>query len=1237
MKKLFTNSKLFQKLIIALLIILLNIFSSIQKTYASHAAGTDLTYTYIGNSQYILEVSFYRDCAGINEPDSAAILCSAVSCNQNVTVYAYKVSGTGDEITTPCNAALTTCNGGSLTGIKRFVYRKIVTLSACSDWVFSFQECCRNCSITTINNPCGNNSELYVEARLNNILAPGNSSPSFSNLPVAFICLGQNFTYNHGVLDADNDSLSYTLIAPKTSASTSVSYISPASATNPIKSSTPFTFNSITGDINLTPNAIQIGVMAVLVREYRNGQLIGSVIRDMQVYTQNCNNVIPSASGINNTNNFSVTVCPDQTICFDIYSADADVSQNVTVTTNNGIAGATYSISGGNRPSLHFCWTPTYADANLLPNTFTVTVRDNACPSNGVQTFSYSIFVPSPYFNINSTSVSCYGGSDGTALATSVYGNTYAYSWNTNPVTTSAMASGLAAGAYTVVVSDNSQCTATAVVNISQPDELNLSYSKNDISCYGGCNGSINLTVTGGTAPFQFLWSDGSTSEDMQNLCFSNYLVTVTDANGCSSTLVVDLDNPDELISSMQSVNVSCFNATNGSIDLEVDGGIPPYTYNWSNGSSSQDLSGIAAGTYMVTIYDANLCNINQQITLIQTNPLILVLNGYDATCHGNNDGLIDLEVTGGAPGYNYTWSDGSTTQDISGLLAGVYTVTVYDNYQCSAIMNVSISEPAMLFDNIISTDGNCSNFGSADLSVGGGTQPYQYLWSTGETTEDIANLPAGTFTVTITDAHGCLLIDLVTITISGASIVINASPVDVDCAGNASGNVYLNISGGISPFSFLWSDGTTSQDLLLVVAGTYTVSVTDSNGCQQFAIAEIIEPPLLNASVLVLGDACKGKNAAMADLNVSGGTEPYTFLWSTGETTEDIYNLADGTYMVTVTDAKGCVINLPVIVSNAALLVTFNVNHVSCFGGNDGTVNTLVSGGSAPYDFLWSDGATTAALFNRIAGTYFVVITDQAKCEIIAQIIITEPAALTVNLLVQNLTCLKSGSIVPLVSGGSEPYTYLWSNGETSSQIDGLLAGNYTLSLTDANGCSITASTFVDLAVPIAITFLSTDESFSGASDGSIDITITGGIAPFTYTWSNGATTEDLSSLSNGQYEIVVVDAQGCMVKALISINTLISNGVFEVENNFSLVHYPNPATTIANLIFTSKVAAAVKINLFTMEGKLVDVLFDGDVEGNSKNLLTYNIQKLNPGLYFVNIWSGARQYSYKLLINKE
>ena len=369
--------------------------------------GSDLTYRCVGNNTYEITLSFYRDCVGVPADDSAYVEATS-SCQGAYYCYLQRVPGTGQEITPICPSEVSTCNGGTFTGIQEYVYKLTVILPGqCTDWTFSYNLCCRNNAITNITTPGG--WQMYIYATLNNTITPCNNSPTFSNKPVPFVCLGQTFCFNHGAYDVDGDSLVYSLITPWDSPGLPITYINPFSATNPLSSSPAMTFNPATGDICMTPTALEVTVMAVLVEEYRNGVLIGSVERDIQVTVINCTNQLPALSGMNGTNSFSATACAGSQICFNINSTDANAPQNTYVSWDNSIPGATFTVTPGSRESGTFCWTPTLADVNSSPHCFTATVHDNNCPIFGSQTFSYCIDVQAISVAVPNQVVGCNG------------------------------------------------------------------------------------------------------------------------------------------------------------------------------------------------------------------------------------------------------------------------------------------------------------------------------------------------------------------------------------------------------------------------------------------------------------------------------------------------------------------------------------------------------------------------------------------------------------------------------------------------------------------------------------------------------------------------------------------------------------------------------------------------------------------------------------------------------------
>lgn len=745
------------------LVLLMGMFFGARQASASHAAGSDLTYQYLGNNQYLVTYTMYRDCFGISAPTTKSLRWISNSCGiaaQTITMN--RVVPTGQEITFNCPGVVSTCNGGTAPGIQQYVYTATVTLpQGCPDWNFSVTECCRNAAITTLNNPASD--DLYIEAYLNNTTI-NNSSPVFSNVPVAFMCIGQDNYYNHGVIDAEGDSLVYSFINPRDAANVPVSYNSGFSIANPLSSVPGVSINPATGDIFMRPTASEVGVIAVLIREYRNGVLIGSVMRDLQIYTIACSNTLPNASGINGTTDFATSSCVGGQLCFDVISADPNPNDSLFMTWNQGIPGATFTITPGMRPTGRFCWSPTAAQARPQPYTFTVTVRDNACPSNGVQTYSFSILVSNLNVSLTSTP---------------------------------------------------------------------------SVSCYGAHNGSASATVSG-AGPFSYLWTGPGgiefTTPSISHLSAGNYTMNVMDSAGCVGTQYFTIAQPAPLNVSITPVNAGC-NSTLGSATANVSGGTPNYTYTWNTipAQTTQTASDLAAGSYTVNVRDANGCRASQSVTIQGSIPISAVMNTTPATCLAN-DGTASVVVTGGSGNISYAWfpnvSSGATA---SGLITGVYDVVVTDNTSgCTINLSGIVANSAGVSASISSsTDATCSNSdnGTAMVVGSGGTLPYTYLWMpNGDTTAYVNNLSPGTHQAIVEDYDGCRAIAVVTIGFQFQAPVVDLGADTVVCLGT---NYVLDAGAGFS--SYLWSNNSTGQTLTVNASGSYSVLVSDANGCENF------------------------------------------------------------------------------------------------------------------------------------------------------------------------------------------------------------------------------------------------------------------------------------------------------------------------------------------------------------------------------------------------------------------
>ena len=739
------------------------------------------------------------------------------------------------------------------------------------------------------------------------------------------------------------------------------------------------------------------------------------------------------------------------------------------------------------------------------------------------------------------TNIACNGGATGSLTVTPSSGTgPYTYAWDDGSTQTTATAFGLSAGTYTVTVTDDNGCTDTASATITEPTMLTLAESLTDVFCNGDSTGAINLTVSGGTSPYTYLWSNNATTQDLSGLSAGTYSVTVTDANGCTATDSYTLFQPDAIAITGTTNNVSCNGGSNGSIDVNVTGGIPSYSYSWSNSATTQDLAGLTAGTYVLTVTDALGCISTESFTVTEPAGLFASTTATDVSCNAGSNGTVDLTVTGGTAPYSFVWNNTATTEDLAGLNAGTYSVTVTDANGCTTTTSADVLEPAILMASATATDVSCNagSNGTVDLTVTGGTAPYSFVWNNTATTEDLAGLNAGTYSVTVTDANGCTTTTSADV-LEPAGLFASTTATDVSCNAGSNGTVDLTVTGGTAPYSFVWNNTATTEDLAGLNAGTYSVTVTDANGCTTTTSADVLEPAILMASATATDVSCNAGSNGTVDLTVTGGTAPYSFVWNNTATTEDLAGLNAGTYSVTVTDANGCTTTTSAdVLEPAILMASATATDVSCNAGSNGTVDLTVTGGTAPYSFVWNNTATTEDLAGLNAGTYSVTVTDVNGCTTTTSADVLEPAGLFASTTATDVSCNagSNGTVDLTVTGGTAPYSFVWNNTATTEDLAGLNAGTYSVTVTDANGC--TATTSATITEPVlfqASTVVDSNVSCNGDSSGSVTINLTGGGGPFEYT-INGTTYSNfpdpslpVAGLSAGTYPVTVTDANGC------------------------------------------------------------------------------------------------------------
>jgi len=824
----------------------------------------------------------------------------------------------------------------------------------------------------------------------------------------------------------------------------------------------------------------------------------------------------------------------------DVLSVNLDNVQNIRCFGDNGGA-VNVGVKGGTTP-YKYKWSNdenTQDIAGVYAGDYSVEVSDANNCNNKVQ----ATITQPPNLEVtlvSSSDVSSYGGNDGVIDIDAGGGVApYKYKWNNGETTQDVK--NLVLGNYSVKVTDDKGCSKVINSTIKQPTPLVVHIDEViNINCNGDENGQIAISVNGGKKPYSYLWTGGSTDEDIAGLKAGKYSVSITDANGFSISSDTLISQPPVFEAKIQSVgNINCFGVSEGAVDLEVSGGVAPYKYHWSNGMITQDISDVPAGDFTVKVIDANRCEQQLQATISQPEEMITsIVTVTNVACQGNETGAIDVSVTGGVGPYKYVWNNGSTSQDLTAIVAGDYTVTITDTKGCEQTLDATVSEPVKLLvleEKAIDIDCFGNETGEISLIVSGGVTPYAYAWNNGSTTKNISGLKAGSYSIKITDANGCSVnyAKVLTQPINLKSNVI--SVIDNSCFGDNKGEIDINVTGGVTPYAYRWSTGSSAQDVNNLRKGDYRVEVRDANRCLDSLTVTVKENPLLVAELDVININCNGENSGSVNLTVTGGVGPYTYNWSNGATTQDISGLKTGQYSVTITDAKACIrqVDAHIIEPSRFVAILESENMVKCYGESTGDIKIRATGGTAPYTYKWSNGATTKDLEGIPAGNYTLSVADASGCSETIQTVITQPTKVNYEIKsVTNLTCNKdnSGAIDISITGGIGPYTYEWSNGATTQDIVGVVAGKYSVIISESNGCSKTLEATITEPPLLSIKLDEVTHILcNGNNTGTISATTTGGVAPYQYSWSNGSTSEDVTGLVAGKYSVTVTDSKGC------------------------------------------------------------------------------------------------------------
>ena len=780
----------------------------------------------------------------------------------------------------------------------------------------------------------------------------------------------------------------------------------------------------------------------------------------------------------------------------------------------------------------------------------------------------------------NIVNVACRGANTGSITVNATGSGTLTYTWSANaqagntPTITNRMA-----GTYSVTITSSAGGTpATATYMITQPATsvtIN-SVTPTNVSCNGEDDGSILVAASGGTGTLSYAWSSpppapGNTPNPMNLIPFSFYRVTVTDANGCMAvSMLIEVEEPDALVVTAGAVqNVLCGGASTGSLAVNVTGGTPPFSYDWSGTApSTNPATGLAAGTYSVTVTDSRNCTkVLNNLTVMNMNPPVAISNTAVTDLNNGNPGAINITVQGGNNTYTYSWTGPggftASTEDISNLAAGgQYCVTVTDGNGCTANTCATVAQELSITTFTISKACSGSSNGGVDITISGGTMPFTYEWRNSANmviaaTQDLTNVAPGTYNVIVTDGNNNQVTGSFDVTSLPA---INIVPTIGSATSGNNGSISLAITGGAPGYTVNWSPGNLSgASISSLAVGQYCATITDQNGCTATGCYMVTAQPFAILTTSSTDALCNGDATGTVTVMVIGGSPPFTMTidgeqYTSSNGTFVIDGLGAGTYPFTVEDAGGAQLTgSETIDEPAAISATSVVNHDLEDAGCTGTVTLNITNGTAPYSVQWNANGNGPQLIGLCEGDYIATIEDANGCTVTLPAISLNTFGQTVAL--ANVDCPndEDGGIDLTVTGGNAPYTYEWKNAAgvvvaITEDLSNVGAGVYTVRITDANGLVLTRQYTLTAQSNFSVTAQVTSNhgnfsvSCADGTDGSAIANITGQ-GDFDVTWELGGSTVQVgTTLQNagpGDYTAVVTDELGCEIRTPLTLTS--------------------------------------------------------------------------------------------------
>lgn len=842
---------------------------------------------------------------------------------------------------------------------------------------------------------------------------------------------------------------------------------------------------------------------------------------------------------------------------------------------------ATGVVSGGVPPYTYQWMPPPAAGQGTLnatglcegPGTFTVT-DSLGCDT----TILFTITAPPP-IQVTSTvtDASCAGICDGSIVLVASGGTgPFSYAWTPASAGTGASAVDLCSGDYQVVVSSGG-CDTTLNFTIDQPPALDVDLSFTPANCANACDGTA--TLTGDLANLTFVWApqpgSGQGTANVTGLCAGPNTVTVTNAAGCDTLIAFTIDAPTPIVPALDITNASCGTDCDGAVEITTTGGTPGYTYFWApdpgSGQGTSTAGALCPGSYAVTITDAAGCDTTVQFIISRPGGINAMGTATPATCANTCDGAIDVTATGGLEPYTWAWSPepgaGQGTGSVSGLCPGTWSVLIGDQAGCDTTLTFTVGSPAAIDPHGVFTHESCNGpcDGTATVSPTGGTGSFSYAWSpappVGAGTASVSGLCAGDWCVTITDGAGCDTTWCFTI-LPNSPITGTVTTVDGGCWNECTGEATVAATGGVGAYTYLWvpepgaGQGTATATGLC--QGPGTVTITDAAGCDTTIAFIIFKNPPIVPNLTVYPESCTGPCTGEAGVSPLGGGGGYVYLWApepgTGQGTDVVSGLCAGvSYSVTITDVNGCDTTVAFTVPEFVPIVPA-LTHVpaTCSDACDGSATvTGIAGGSAPYTYFWeptpANGQGDSLATGLCPGSYLVTVADANGCDTTLNFIITAPAPIDPQATVTPIGCggQCTGAIDLDTQGGNGNFTYVWTPappvGQGTANVSQLCAGDWSVLITDANGCDTTVTFTLTEPLPI-VASADVTQSHCGTCDGAAQLHVSGGNAPYSFFWGpplNLTTTDSLlTDLCGGVYTVTVTDASGCSIPLVVAVS---------------------------------------------------------------------------------------------------